>query len=576
LARKSTASDDVPSKNQATARPKLIVRRANTSDATAIYDLGRRVYDPSPSMTARMIKGQINNFPDGQFVAEHDGRIVGHCATFIISGDVALRPHTWREITANGFASRHDPEGDYLYGMEVIVDPSFRRLRIGQRLYRARTNLCEEWGLKGIIFGGRMPGYRRKKRQYPDPMDYIRAVQEREIRDTTINFHLSNGFEPIGALDGYDREDEQSMGYATHMLWRNPRVPDKPASRHHKDQLSPQEMVRVATVQFQMRGLTSKDEFRRQIEYFVDVASDYRADFVVFPENLTLQLLSLEPKPLQPKEGVERITSYTDWFCKFMSGFAVSYNINIIGGTHPIIDGDGEIKNVCYVFLRDGSVHPREKIHPTPSESYWWNIKGGTKADIIDTDCGPVGVMICYDSEFPELARHLVDQGAMILFVPFCTDERRGFLRVRYCSQARAIENQCYVVLSGVVGNLPNVENMDIHYAESCILTPCDFAFARDGIAADTAPNTETIAFADLNISDLRAARGSGTVRNLHNRRFDLYSVRWRDPAEPAARRRRAMAGKQQTSPAARKPALTSADRAQTQEPVKAAEPVSE
>jgi predicted amidohydrolase len=115
----------------------------------------------------------------------------------------------------------------------------------------------------------------------------------------------------------------------------------------------------------------------------------------------------------------------------------------------------------------------------------------------------------------------------MILFVPFCTDEPRGYLRVRYCGHARAIENQCYVVLSGVVGNLPNVENMDIHYAQSCILTPCDFAFARDGVAADTGANTETIAFADLRLADLRTARGSGTVRNLKDRRFDLYRVAW-------------------------------------------------
>ncbi|MEL6375523.1 MAG: carbon-nitrogen hydrolase family protein, partial [Pseudomonadota bacterium] len=212
-----------------------------------------------------------------------------------------------------------------------------------------------------------------------------------------------------------------------------------------------------------------------------------------------------------------------------MEKLAVSYNINIIGGSHPTKDAEGEIKNTSYVFLRDGSVHAQEKIHPTPSEAYWWNIKGGDRVDVINTDCGPIGVLICYDSEFPELARHLADQGAMLLFVPFCTDERRGYMRVRYCCHARAIENQFYVVLSGVVGNLPNVENMDIHYAESCILTPCDFAFARDGVAADTAANTETIAFADLRLSDLRAARHAGTVRNFRDRRFDLYRVEWQD-----------------------------------------------
>ena len=190
---------------------------------------------------------------------------------------------------------------------------------------------------------------------------------------------------------------------------------------------------------------------------------------------------------------------------------------------------NGDIHNVSYVFLRDGSVHAQSKIHPTPDERYWWNIKGGDRVDTIDTDCGPIGVLVCYDSEFPELARSLADQGAFLIFVPFCTDERRGYLRVRYCCHARAIENQLYVILSGVVGNLPKVENMDIHYAESCILTPCDFAFARDGVAADTAANTETIAFADLRLADLRVARQSGTTRNFMDRRFDLYRVVWSD-----------------------------------------------
>ena len=146
----------------------------------------------------------------------------------------------------------------------------------------------------------------------------------------------------------------------------------------------------------------------------------------------------------------------------------------------------------------------------------------------IETDCGPIGVLICYDAEFPELARHLADQGAHILFVPFCTDERQSYLRVRYCCQARAVENQFYVVMSGNVGNLPGGSNMDIQYAQSCILTPCDFPFARDGVAADTTPNVEMVAFADLHPATLRMARNSGTVQNLRDRRHDLYSIKWR------------------------------------------------
>jgi predicted amidohydrolase/ribosomal protein S18 acetylase RimI-like enzyme len=509
------------------AMRKLVVRQALLADVPAIAALTTRVYSQATAYTQRAIRSQINNFPKGQFVAEFEGTIVGYCATFIISEDLALKPHSWAEITGDGLASRHDEGGDYLYGMEVSVDPEHRRLRIGRRLYARREKLCQELRLKGIVFGGRMPGYGRRRRAFPNPMDYVEAVRERKIRDQVVRFHLSNDFEPLAVLPNYDVEDRESGGYATHMIWYNPLYVEPKSKREIALGLDQPDQVRVATVQLQMRRIADASEFERQIEYFVDIAADYRSDFVLFPELMTLQLLSAEESPLPPAEGIERIAKYTEWFKGFMHKLALRYNINIIGGSHPTRDDDGEIRNAAYVFLRDGSVHRQDKIHITPDEAYWWNLKGGRRVDVINTDCGPIGVLVCYDSEFPELARHLADQGAMLLFVPFCTDEPRGYLRVRYCCHARAIENQIYVVLSGVVGNLPNVENMDIHYAESAILTPCDFAFARDGVAADAAPNTETIVFADLKLSDLRVARSQGSVRNMRDRRFDLYRVVW-------------------------------------------------
>jgi predicted amidohydrolase/GNAT superfamily N-acetyltransferase len=508
-------------------KDKLIVRLARQADIPGIAKLSQRSYDTPPWDYERATRSQINSFPEGQFVAELGGQIVGHCATFIIDGEAALKPHSWSEITAEGLAARHDPEGDYLYGMGVCVDARYRRLRIGQRLYNARRRLCEDWKLKGIVFGGRMPGYAKRRHQFKTPEAYLQAVLERRLRDNVIQFHLANNFEPIGVIKNYDPTDHESLGYAVHMLWRNPLADDSTGRTKAQEGMARPDIVRVVTVQFQMRGIGAKEEFARQVEYFVDVAADYRADFVVFPELFTLELLSLETKALSAAQAADRLTGYTAWFQEFMSELSVRYNVNIIGGSHPTKDERGDLKNVCYVFLRDGSVHAQETIHPTPNEAYWWNMKGGGRLDAIHTDCGPVGVLICYDSEFPELARHLIDQGAMILFVPFCTDEPRGYLRVRYCGHARAIENQCYVVLSGVVGNLPNVENMDIHYAQSCILTPCDFAFARDGVAADTGPNTETVALADLRLNDLRLARAGGTVRNLKDRRFDLYRLAW-------------------------------------------------
>ena len=510
--------------NKDRSAPSLIVRNTLESDIDDIIKLCKKVYPNMTPYTASMLLAQINNFQKGHFVAEYEGQIVGFCVSFIIDGETALSVHNWKEITGGGYASRHNPLGDYLYGMEVCVDPDFRGLRIGQRLYTKRKNLCRKLKLKGIVFGARMAELAKRAKKFKTPEEYLKAIKDKKIRDKTISFQIRNGFEILGVLENYLPGDAESQGYAVHMIWYNP----KQVALNDKKGLSPipKKRVRVASVQYQVRRVNSFEQFCDYVEYFIDVVSDYKADFVVFPELFTLQLLSLENKKLTPAESINKLTDYTDRLIDFLKEMAISYNINIIGGSHPTKSGN-DVKNITYVALRDGSVHAQEKIHPTPNERYWWNIKGGKSSNVINTDCGPIGVMICYDSEFPELSRHLIDQGALILFVPFCTDERQSYNRVRYCCQARAVENQCYVAMSGNVGNLPGVENMDIQYAQSCILTPCDFPFARDGIAADTTPNTEMVALADLDLEKIINARLSGTVRNLKDRRFDLYQTTW-------------------------------------------------
>lgn len=509
-----------------TRSARLEVRQATHADVSGIAALIRRVYEELPPYTYSELRAQMNNYPEGEFVAILDDKVVGYCASMRISGEVALQPHDWDEISGNGLGSRHNPTGDWLYGYEMCVDPKVRGTRIGRRLYEARRALAEQLELSGIVFGGRMPGLSRVwKKVGQDPEEYLAQVESGKIHDPVIRFQLANGFEPIGVLADYLPEDKRSKGFAAHMVWRNPYVEGDTPVKHRLPRGV--ESVRLATCQLQARAVKDFDEFMKNIEYFVDVAADYESDFIVFPELFTLQLLSFEERELSPQEAIETLTKYTPRIKKGFSEMALKYNINIIGGSHPTRADDGDIQNVAYVCLRDGSVHEQEKIHPTPNERYWWNIKGGDKIEAIQTDCGPIGVLICYDSEFPELARRLADEGARIIFTPFCTDSRQGYLRVRYCSQARAIENQCFVVLSGNVGNLPNVANMDIQYAQSCILTPCDFPFARDGIAAEATENVETLTISDVNLADLSWARAEGTVRNLADRRFDLYHVEW-------------------------------------------------
>jgi len=506
-------------------RKRLDLRNAQPTDVAAILRLIRRVYPDMPGYAPAMVRGQINNYPQGVFVALYDNRIVGYCATMRVDRGMAFSPHDWEEITANGFGTRHTPAGEWLYGYELAVDPKLRGLRIGQRLYDARKALAEELDLHGIVIAGRMPGFSRTRRRVDGPEDYLNRVATGKISDQVLSFQLRNGFEPLGVLKAYLPEDKASGGNAAHLVWRNPYVdPDEaPEMRVPRGV----ESVRLAACQLQARAVESFEEFIKNIEYFVDIAADYRCDFILFPELFTLPLLSSKKTALKPADAIDALTSYTPRVTRELSRMALEYNINIIGGSHPTRTDDGEIQNVAFAALRDGSIHAQEKIHPTPNEAFWWNIKGGDSLDVIQTDCGPIGVLICYDSEFPELARRLVDQGARIIFVPFCTDSRTSYMRVRYCAQARAIENQCFVVMAGNVGNLPNVENMDIQYAQSCILTPCDLPFARDGIAAEASENVETLTMSDVNLADLSWARAEGTVRNLRDRRFDLYHIEW-------------------------------------------------
>jgi predicted amidohydrolase len=187
---------------------------------------------------------------------------------------------------------------------------------------------------------------------------------------------------------------------------------------------------------------------------------------------------------------------------------------------------EDRLYNIGYLCKRDGSIDFYEKLHITPLESRIWGMQGGQSLKAFDTDCGKIGILICYDAEFPELSRILAEQGMDILFIPFLTDTQNGYSRVRNCAMARAIENECYVAMAGSVGNLPKVHNMDMQYAQSMVITPCDFPFPSNGIKAEATPNTEMTLIADVDLSLLKELNEFGSVRNLKDRRTDLYELR--------------------------------------------------
>jgi predicted amidohydrolase len=273
-----------------------------------------------------------------------------------------------------------------------------------------------------------------------------------------------------------------------------------------------------------MRSYKQLEDMFEQVEYFVDAVSDYKSDFILFPEFFNAPLLA-KFNDMSESEAMRNLAVYTDEIRTRFQKFAVSYNVNIITGSMPCVRDDGHLYNVGFLCRRNGTYETYEKIHVTPDEVKFWGLRGGNKVEIFETDCGPVGVLICYDVEFPELPRILAKQNMKILFVPFLTDTQNGYSRVRHCAHARAIENECYVAIAGSVGNLPRVSNMDIQFAQSAVFTPCDFSFPTSGIKAEATPNTEMIVVADVDLDLLKELHVFGSVRNLKDRRTDLYEV---------------------------------------------------
>ncbi|MBU2927740.1 carbon-nitrogen hydrolase family protein [Winogradskyella psychrotolerans] len=456
-------------------------------------------------------------FSEGQVVIRIDGQLAGCALSLIVDYDKIDDNHTYADIIEGDKFKNHDPDGDVLYGIDVFIKPEFRGLRLGRRLYDYRKELCENLNLKGIVFGGRMPNYHKYKDQY-SPKEYIQKVKHKEIHDPVLNFQTSNDFHPIRIIKGYLEGDTASSEYAVLMEWDNIYYtkPNKKAS-------SVKTVVRLGLIQWQMRPYNGLDDLMQQVEYFVDSVSAYRSDFAVFPEFFNAPLMA-KYNHLHEPQAIRELAGYTQTIVEKMQQLSISYNINIITGSMPEVVDD-VLYNVGYLCRRDGSLERYEKIHVTPDEAKVWGMQRGHQLKTFETDAGKIGILICYDSEFPELSRLLADEGMDILFVPFLTDTQNGYSRVRLCAQARAIENECYVAIAGSVGNLPNVNNMDIQYAQSAVFTPCDFSFPSNGIKAETTPNTEMILVADVDLGLLRELHSFGAVKNLKDRRKDVYDV---------------------------------------------------
>ncbi|TWT37673.1 (R)-stereoselective amidase [Posidoniimonas corsicana] len=510
----------------------LKIRRWKKADIPAIVACQQAAYprlDEESLQDQRKFELQLAAFPEGQFLAEADGKVVGYCSSLIVTIDDELPWHSYDEMTGVGTFNTHDPGGDSLYGSDIAVHPDYRGRGVAAALYKRRKSLMKRLNLRRMIAGGRIPGYAEHAKKLT-AQNYIEAVRQGALKDPALSAHLKAGYQVRGVHYGY-LSDAESMNFATLLEMPNPRF--DPAKRLIAGAPIRKSVrkVRVCAAQYQMRPLADWQQFAYQVEFFADAANEYHCHFLLMPEMFTAQLFSLLPAELESFEAVKRLAEWTDQYKELCLRMAAKHGLYLIGGSHPALVDD-ELRNRAYLFTPSGETYWQDKLHITSVERQYYGMQPGDALKVFDTPVGRIGILICYDVEFPELTRLLVQNGIEILFVPFAVYERKGYHRVRYCAQARAVENVIYVALAGSVGNLPQVRSFLINYAQSAICTPCDFSFPKDGIIAEAEPNVETVVIGELDLNDLSVQRDIGSVLPLQDRRDDLYETRGKTKVE--------------------------------------------
>lgn len=276
------------------------------------------------------------------------------------------------------------------------------------------------------------------------------------------------------------------------------------------------EGLRLASLQYFIRPIDRFQQFEGQVTALIETAVDYKCRLVIFPEYFTTQLLTLSDVRRPISDQIRELAKKTPEFATMMMALAKKHGVYIVAGSIPATE-DSRVFNRSFLFSPSGAVGTQDKLHMTRFESEEWKVAPGSNLKVFETDLGKLAITICYDVEFPELARTAARAGALMLIVPSCTDDRQGFLRVRYCAHARAIENQMYVIQSSTVGSLPMVPAVSLNYGYASILTPSDFLFSRDGVLAEGVTNQEMMVIGELDLARVAESRKTGTVLPLRD-----------------------------------------------------------
>jgi predicted amidohydrolase len=277
--------------------------------------------------------------------------------------------------------------------------------------------------------------------------------------------------------------------------------------------------LRIAAAQYDIGFLGSWQAYEDKIGRWVAEAAERGSRLLVFPEYFSLELASLFSEGVQKSlsRQLETLQSLLPDFMALYADLAARRALYIVAGTFPVRQAEGGYRNRSFLFGPDGKADFQDKLQMTRFESERWLIQAGDAIKVLHTAFGRIGIDVCYDSEFPMIARKQVEMGADLILTPSCTDTLAGYHRVRIGCQARALENQCYVVQSPTVGNAPWSEAVDVNIGAAAVYTPVDYGFPDDGILAIGELNAAQWVYADIALDRIAQVRQQGQVFNYRD-----------------------------------------------------------
>jgi predicted amidohydrolase len=274
--------------------------------------------------------------------------------------------------------------------------------------------------------------------------------------------------------------------------------------------------LKVASSQYPIGQPKTLAEWEEKIALWVKTGAATGADLLVFPEYAAIeQAACFGPEVYSDLQAtLAKVAEIKDARVQLHVDLAKKHHVHILVGSGPEKTADGTFVNSAQLVTPKGSVGVQEKLVMTPFEKNW-GVRPGKTVRVFETSIGTFGIPICYDSEFPLIARAMAEAGAEVLLVPSCTERVSGYHRVRIGSMARALENTVATVQSPTVGDAPWTPAVDFNSGAAGIYVPSEHGISDTGVLAEGTLNAAGWVTAEIDIARLKHLRETAEMHNF-------------------------------------------------------------